>query len=252
MSQKKSFAALGITAYLVFLITSIPAPQGIQWIQNFFPQQQVQISQPKGTIWSGSADRITVYQTQMDNVHWEIHPLTLFTGRLKLSIGINDSEYKASATLGFNTQGLVSVENLNGDIPANILSQLPYAKNVSPSGSLTLEIDAIHFSDTQLPTEADGEIIWHSAGLNSPFSLNIGTLLIKLESQDKGIQIHIKDQDAQIRVDTTIVLREDGNYKIQGELTPKPNTNQNLISTLTLLGKKDLRGIIHVNYSGML
>lgn len=252
MSQKKSFVILGITAYFIFLITSIPASQGIQWIQNFFPQELVQISQPKGTIWSGSADRITVHQVQFDNVNWEIRPLALLTGKLRLSIDINNSKHKASATFDFNRQGLVSVENLNGDIPANLLSQLPYAKNTSPSGSLTLAINAIHFSDTSLPTEADGEIIWHNAGLSSPFSLSIGTLLIKLESQDEDIQIHIKDQDAQIKVDTTIVLGKDGNYKIQGELTPKPNTDQKLTSTLTLLGKKDLRGIIHVNYRGML
>ncbi|MCK5453102.1 MAG: type II secretion system protein N, partial [Calditrichia bacterium] len=87
MRQKKAFAALGIIAYLAFLITSIPASQGIQWLQDFFPQEQVQISQPKGTIWSGSANRITVHQIQLDNVSWEIHPLTLLIGRLKLGIG---------------------------------------------------------------------------------------------------------------------------------------------------------------------
>lgn len=252
MTQKKAFVTLGIIAYLAFLITSIPASQGIQWLQNFFPQEQVQISQPKGTIWSGSANRITVYQTQLDNVSWEIHPLALLIGRLKLSIGISDQKNKANATIGFNTQGLTYIEDLNGVIPANILSQLPYVRNAPPSGSLTLAIDSIHFSDTQLPVEADGEIIWHDAELGSPFSLSIGTLLIKLKSQDNDIQIHIKDRDAQIKVDTTIVLRNDGSYKIQGKLTAKPNTNQNLMSTLALLGKKDSRGIIHVNYTGIL
>ncbi|MCK4950170.1 MAG: type II secretion system protein N [Gammaproteobacteria bacterium] len=252
MRQKKAFAALGIIAYLAFLITSIPASQGIQWLQDFFPQEQVQISQPKGTIWSGSANRITVHQIQLDNVSWEIHPLTLLIGRLKLSIGINDQKNKASATIGFNTQGLTYIENLKGIIPTNILSQLPYVRNVSPSGSLALAIDAIHFSDTQLPIEADGEIIWHDAELSGPFSLSIGTLLIKLESQDDDIRIHIRDQDAEVKIDTTIVLRNDGGYKIQGKLIPKPNADRKLISTLALLGKKDSTGIIHVNYTGML
>ena len=202
-TQKKAFVGLGIIAYLTFLVTSIPASQGNQGLQYFLPQGQTQISQPKGTIWSGSANRITVQQTQLDNVSWEILPLALLIGRLKLSMEVNDLENKASAIIGFNTQGIIYVENLNGEIPASLLSKLPGVRNAPPSGSFTLVIGAIHFSDTQLPTEADGEIIWHNAGISSPFSLAVGTLLIKLESQDEKIQIHISDQDAQIKIDTT-------------------------------------------------
>lgn len=252
MNQKNAFTGLGILAYLVFLIMTIPASQGIHWLQELFPQGEIKIGQPEGTIWSGSTYQITAHQTQFHNVSWKVHPLALLTGKIKLSISINDQSNKANAIIGFNTQGLVYIENLNGDLQANLLSGLPYVRNTPPTGSLTLAIESINFSDTYLPTEAEGEIIWNNAGISSPFSISIGTLLITLESKEKEIQAHIRDKKAQLIIDTTIVLWNDGNYKIVGKLTPKPDTDQNLLSTLSFLGKKDSQGIIHVDYTGML
>lgn len=188
----------------------------------------------------------------MDNIDWEIHPLALLIGKLKLSIDINDPEINGSATLGFGGEGLVYLEDLKGKLPARALTQLPSLSIATPTGSLDLEIDAIRFSDKPLPTQINGQITWHDAGISSPLSVLLGTLLIKLETQKEDTMIYISDKEGPVKIDATLLVSNDGNYRISGTLLPNINANQDLISTLSLVGKKDPQGNIHINYMGIL
>lgn len=252
MNRAIPYGIFGTVTYLVFLITSIPASQGHQWIHDTLTNAQISISQLSGTIWSGTAGHIQYQSIQLDNIAWEIHPLALLTGKIKLSIEINDPEISGSATLGFDREGLAYLDDLEGKLPAHALTQLLSLSIATPTGSLDLEIDAIRFSDKQLPTEVSGQITWHDAGISSPLSLLLGTLLLKLDTLEEDTRIHISDKGGPVKIDVTLIVSNDGNYRINGALLPQSDSNQELNSTLSLLGQKDAQGYIHINYMGIL
>lgn len=256
MNRTILYGILGAVTFLVFLITSIPASQGHQWIHETLTKAQISITQLSGTIWSGSARRIQFKSMHLENIGWEIHPLALLIGKLKLSIEVNDPEIKGSATLSFDRQGLTYLENLDGKFPAHLLTQLPYTSDAlsiaTLTGSFALDIETIHFSDKQLPIQTKGQITWHDAGISSPLSLPLGTVLLKLETPDEDTHIYISNKAGPVKIDATLIISNDGNYRINGTLLPLPDINQELISTLSLLGKKDTQGKIHVNFMGIL
>ena len=179
-------------------------------------------------------------------------PSSLLIGKLTLNLDINDPEINADATLSFNREGLTYLEDLEGKLPAHALTQFPFLSIAMPTGSLDLEIETIQFSDKQLPILINGQATWHDAGISSPLSMQLGTLLLKLGTLKEDTQIHISDKDGAVKIDATLLVSNDGNYRINGTLLPNVGANQDLISTLSLMGKKDPQGIIHIDYMGML
>src|SRR5207253_3198560 len=83
-----ALAAIGIAAYLVFLVAMLPASVVLASAQKAEPGK-FDVTQASGTIWRGAA-RLAVNTpggpVPIDRFEWRWLPARLFTGRLALDI----------------------------------------------------------------------------------------------------------------------------------------------------------------------
>ncbi|HET8697263.1 MAG TPA: type II secretion system protein N, partial [Gammaproteobacteria bacterium] len=74
--------ALGVGAYLAFLIVSFPAATAFRWLVP----AEVKASGIEGTLWSGRAAAASVADLPLQDLRWRASPWPLFVGRLAADV----------------------------------------------------------------------------------------------------------------------------------------------------------------------
>src|SRR5512138_1876986 len=94
-------AALGVIAYIAFLVATIPAGFVAARVQANAPDR-VRVHEANGTLWHGAA-RVDVAAgpawMALDNFAWRVRPAELLAGRLAFAIDAQASGATAQGTL---------------------------------------------------------------------------------------------------------------------------------------------------------
>ena len=83
MKSKVSWIIGGILAFLLFAIAYMPA---VQVIGRLSLPNNVSISGVSGSLFSGKAQTVVVNSLPINNVKWELNPLHLLLGKVKLDL----------------------------------------------------------------------------------------------------------------------------------------------------------------------
>lgn len=98
--------ALTLVAYAGFMVTELPA----SFVWDKMPNiRGVKMEGISGSLWSGSAQLVTIDRNELTNVHWQMEPLRLLKGELAMNMQMGDyfSELAGSATLAYSLDGLM-------------------------------------------------------------------------------------------------------------------------------------------------
>lgn len=204
--------ALGLVAYLVFLIATLPAARAWAWFGNQIPLAGYGLT---GTVWSGRAAVFQDEVRRLEAVQWELHPLQLLRGRLGVDLRARlPDEGRLRGELSLAPGGL-EAENLRVDMPAPALLrwaeiQLP----VRIDGRFEAAMQALTVEGQNL-TYADGILNWNDASLNlGRQPLPLGNVALRLQPADGAIIGKLMNQNSPLQLNGELRLTPDGKFTL--------------------------------------
>jgi general secretion pathway protein N len=228
-------AALGVGAYLVFLLVNLPAA----WVGFALERASggaLALGEPKGTAWKGRgvlAVRSGTAYAPVAGIDWSCNPLSLFTGRLGVAVSGSEHETQFRASLSVGAES-VRLRNLEANVPAALLERATSAAAFAkPEGSLRVKAESMEIGKASVRGAANAE--WIDAGLAGMQVPRLG---------DYRLQITASGDRADLRLTT---LRGDLRLTGEGEWrAQRPRVVQLRGTVQALPERKDLEPVLRM------
>lgn len=248
--RKRYYILIAVIAYLVFLLTSIPANYAANIINSNTP---VSIQGVSGTLWKGQAYVITINNTaQLDRTEWDFSLWKLLIGQLALDIETFYAGNKINTELGTSFLGRFFANDLTAKIPAQEVAKLTNIPLAQFSGMLFVNIESAHWKPGELPS-AFGNINWNSAEITVADTASLGNVNITLgESEQQLLKADIKNQGGDINITGSAELVPEANYDVNITLVPTTTASNNIKQSLGMFAKKQTTGEFLLKKSGSL
>lgn len=206
--RKTWLVVLGVIAYVVFLLISMPATQAWAW---FGEQAPVKVYGISGTIWQGQAALLVQQDQRLEALQWEVRPAGLLRGQLRAQVQARVADGRLRGNVAVTPSGRFEAQQLRLDMPATDLVQWAgLSLPVQVEGRLDTLLQDLAVDGPRV-VRADGLISWHDASIRFGASaLPLGNLALRLEPGSEG--------------DTGGLLTSQGGpIDIQGRLNMSPN-----------------------------
>jgi len=214
MPQRRGLIIAGVLTLLLALVVLFPARVALNW----FAPPGVNLSGIDGTLWSGSANHMSIEGTYVSDVRWRAIPLKLITGKMAVAVSgkFASGFIETDAALGFG--GDVYLSNLLGSFPVQILERSIGMTGLR--GVINIQFEYLHFSNGS-PVEANGTA--EVSGLFIPLisQSSIGGFQADFFTQGAGIAASVEDTDAVIELAGSLEIGDNGNYQFLGMLAAK-------------------------------
>jgi general secretion pathway protein N len=237
---------LGLLAYLVFAVTTLPASLVLA---RFAPL--VNASGVEGTIWKGRAPLIQVGSANLGALTWDLHVLPLFMARLQADVNLTRSDGFARATVLVMRGNRIVLKELTASLP---LSALP--ANIAPGGWLGTVNAKLSQLDLQdgWPRSIDGTA--DIGDLLGPASRpsKLGSYKVTFPSGSGGDEIvgGLSDAGGPLEISGNIRLKADRSYVVDGVVAARPDAPKSMADSLQYLGPPDAQGRRQFSFSGTL
>ena len=118
MQSRTRLVAIGLVTFVAGLIAMFPARVAYHW----FGGRGVSLEGIAGTVWSGSASQVDVGGFYLRALHWQIHPLALFTGKLAYSIEASPASGFLEGRIAVGITGKVVAHDVRASLPLQAAS----------------------------------------------------------------------------------------------------------------------------------
>ena len=246
----RHYIFIGIFAYLIFLITTIPAAPVIGLLKDSIP---VNISNVSGTLWKGRAGTVdTRRNIILHNIEWSFLPFRL----LILDLAVNvDAEYNnnpLNTRLSAGIGGNLSVDNLNMKLDASDVASLIALPVGELSGEFQLHVDNASFEPGAVP-RIEGTLNWNQAAVTVAETAELGNVSIMInESDESPLIARISNKGGHLSLNGDFTTTENGDYSLKLKMKPNATASSNLVSSLDMVSKKQANGEYLLNNKGNL
>lgn len=241
--------ALGIGAYVLFALITLPASVAVAPLQS----SGITVAGVSGTAWKGRAQVLQVQGMRLGGIEWDLHILRLFTGRLSADVKLTRIDGFAQAELTVTPGGRTDFADLSASLP---LSALP--PNVVPggwTGKLNLRLARLVLEHSW-PSSADGTI--EAVDITGPARkpANMGSYKITFPAAAKTtadtLTGALTDTGGPLQVTGTVQLKAARSYLIEGLIATRADAPQDVVNALQYLGPADPEGRRPFSFSGTL
>ncbi|MEJ2455012.1 MAG: type II secretion system protein N [Candidatus Thiodiazotropha sp.] len=243
--------ALGIACYLAFLLLYLPAQQVVGWISDPASAQGLMLEGPSGTLWSGTADRVSYQRKPLGRLKWSFKPSRLLLGKIAYDIELQETGQQLEAIFLAGLGDSYRLEDIDALLLARQLPEWLQLRGVRIDGKIRATQLDLSFTQDRL-IAAEGSLQWLDGALNSPLNLDVGDLQADLstDSDSGDIQAQIRDIKGAIGVQAEVRLKTDGNFQLQGTLKPGEKADPGLTGALQAIGRRQPDGSIQLKYAG--
>lgn len=250
--MKLKLILLCVLVYLSSLLITLPADK----VVRFIPENTgIKMTAVSGSLWEGQAALLTYKnQFQLQQLEWEIDWFSLAKLQLKLDLKFHDAirEMSGKGFILFGFSGF-SIEDLVVDISAPGL--LSYARLPVPlkvSGDLSLVIKNV---EQGMPycRQLDGYIVWRNAKINSEMGdVDLDSAHIDLSCRNGQVVADLQQRSEQLTTTASFLLKEEGNYQLQGLLKAGDTLDPAIRDALSWIGSKNQSGETVLRFNGKL
>jgi len=251
--QGRRLIYIGVTLYFIFLFYTIPASFMTRYIlPSVSATKAVELTGVTGSIWQGQAGNANINRLDLGKLKWKLSGWGLLFGDIDLDLNFASEVSQGSANLSIGLGGSIEAEDIQARLSADMLTPLFYGFPVSFDGEINGNISSLEIEPGQRIT-GKGRIVWRAATLRSPQNLELGDFLVTLEPNNRGSKLTIKDTNkGPVEANLTIHLKGTGEYKINGSLKPRDDSQQQITEALRLIGRADNSGRFWVVRNGVL
>ena len=248
----KAGTRLGLTllsAYLVFLIATVPAPLVLNKLgERLAPLTVYDVT---GSLWSGHAGTVNYTAMRLVNLDWSLHPLALLLGRLETGWSLDDPALRGNGALGRTLGGTRYLANVQATAELQALQSSGLLNIILPvNGQVRFALNTLRYSDGKL-SAAEGDIDIKNVATTVP-ALALGDFHIKLETQQAGIKATLNDVKGALRAQGVALIKPDGSYQFTGNFSARDSSQANLQQYLRMLGRMGPDGRVNVTTNGHL
>ena len=236
--------ALGITAYLIFALATLPAHLLISRLAPAVAAAGVQ-----GTVWKGQAQAVQMGGAQIGSVSWDLHVLPLFLARLEAAVKMTRTDGFAQGRVASGLSGPLTLTDFTASLP---LSALP--ATVAPggwSGMLNARLEQLTLVNGW-PASVEGtlEIRDLTGPARRPTNLGSYTLTFPPAAPGDDLIGALADQGGPLNVAGNVRLKADRSYLIEGAVAARPEAPKAIADSLQFLGAPDGEGRRPFSLSG--
>jgi hypothetical protein len=227
--------ALGVGAYLAFLIVSFPAATAFRWLVP----PEVKASGIEGTLWSGRAAAASVAEFPLQELRWRASPWPLFVGRLSADV-------EARLADGFVRAHVSASPSRVRLSDARFAVSLPALQALFPlggtRGQATASLSTVELTDGW-PTAVLGEL--RLAKLEVPPMIRggaaqlipLGDYLVRFEPPggEPRVAASFNDTGGPLEVSGTLGLARNRAYTIDAFVTPRADASPELVQGLAIM-----------------
>lgn len=109
------YVLLGGLFYAAALLATLPADRAYAWLAPYFRDQLsgVGLEGLHGSLWNGSADRLTMYRRPMGRLRWRVMPQAIPRGKLAVDWSLSAEDGRLSGRAIVSTDGSVGIKELH-------------------------------------------------------------------------------------------------------------------------------------------
>ena len=239
MKKLSWLVALGIGAYLLFAIVTLPASVLLGRLQS----AGVTAAGVDGTAWNGRAQLVQIQGVDIGSIEWNLHALALFALRLQGDVKITRPGGFAQSQVSLRASGPIEFADLTASLPLSALA------NVAPSGwtgTVNLKFSELVLQDGW-PIAAIGTadvIDVGSANQRSPISgsYKVSFPASETSAPEGTLAGELTDLGGPLQITGELQLNPDRSYLLRGLVAPRPDAPKELVNQLQILGPADAQG----------
>ena len=249
MKSKVSWIIGGIIAFLLFAIAYMPA---VHVIGRIALPSNVAVSDVSGTLFSGKAQTVVVNGLPINNVKWELSPLHMLIGKIKLNLKAgnirdkNDIAFEGPITTGLFSQKAVNTENFTLYLPVDrVLAQVRLPLPVNAGGRFKVSLSDLTFGPACQSLNGTGD--WLNAtvaGTQGP--IDFGTYSAKLRCEGDDIGILVSEPNLLSLSMDAVIPTTMKNIRVSGKFKPDDSLPQEAHQAAGLFGTPDNNGYIAI------
>ena len=240
--QKKQ-VLVSLFALLLMLILQFPAITAI----NSINKNNLKVNGVNGTIWKGSASEISSNEIYLRQTKWKIAPSELLKGNLTFDI----STYPFNGQLKFNLildlMNNLSATNIKGNFPNDILEII--APFLGVSSEIVMNIKSLSLNNKGI-NQLEGQILLNNLVMKGISNRVLGSYKIDLFERNGEIYGSIDDVSGEVDIAATMSLTLSGKYIIDGAVSEKQNTSNQVRTILSFLGAENENGQRSFRFEG--
>jgi general secretion pathway protein N len=245
MQLRTRIIVVGCTTFLAGLIFVFPARVAYQWL----PAPEFSLAGISGSVWSGQASQAQSGGFYLQNLHWRIRLLSLFTGELRYKIEGSLASGFIDGQVSLDLSGAVTASDLRGSAPLQLFEKLIGIRGLR--GSINAQFDRLVI-ENGLPVAANGVVEVFDLVAPNIHRASIGGYRAEFFTQDSGVIASVEDTDGLIDIAGSLKLSPDGSYQFVAQLAAKNNTPANIKQQLQYLGSANERGQHELRLEGKL
>jgi len=240
--QKKQ-VLVSLFALLLMLILQFPAITAI----NSINKNNLKVNGVNGTIWKGSASEISSNEIYLRQTKWKIAPSELLKGNLTFDI----STYPFNGQLKFNLildlMNNLSATDIKGNFPNDILEII--APFLGVSSEIDINIKSLSLNNKNI-NQLEGQILLNNLVMKGISNRVLGSYKIDLFERNGEIYGSIDDVSGEVDIAATMSLTLSGKYIIDGAVSEKQNTSNQVRTILSFLGAQNENGQRSFRFEG--
>ena len=240
--QKKQ-SLISLFALLLMLILQFPAITAI----NSINKNNLKVNGVNGTVWKGSASEISSNEIYLRQTKWKIVPSELLKGNLTFDI----STYPFNGQLKFNLildlMNNLSATDIKGNFPNDILEII--APFLGVSSEIDMNIKSLSLNNKDI-NQLEGQILLNNLVMKGISNRVLGSYKIDLFERDGEIYGSIDDISGEVDIAATMSLTLSGKYIIDGSVSAKQNTSNQVKTILSFLGAENENGQRSFRFEG--
>ncbi len=253
MKQLLLYGLLGLLAFVGLLIAKTPANFVTERFQDVLPAT---VSGVEGSIWQGRAAQLSYADTQLQDLRWQLHPLSLLTGRMRADIDLIDGPITGQGQVKMALDRSLQITETRLRIPAREITFPDLTADFT--GELFVRIEHLELANAAAPwPRGDGpvpaiqaQVVWQQAGISAPLQLALGQFLLELADRDGEIRGDLSSPEGPLETQGNIRIQKTGAYDLVLRLHPRDDAPDDLRQMLELLGRPDRSGAVTLRQSG--
>jgi len=225
------------------LILQFPAITAI----NSINKNNLKVNGVNGTVWKGSASEISSNEIYLRQTRWKIVPSELLKGNLTFDI----STYPFNGQLKFNLildlMNNLRATDIKGNFPNDILEII--APFLGVSSEIDMNIKSLSLNNKGI-NQLEGQILLNNLVMKGISNRVLGSYKIDLFERNGEIYGSIDDVSGEVDIAATMSLTLSGKYIIDGTVSAKQNTSNQVRTILSFLGAENKNGQRSFRFEG--
>jgi len=236
------YGLFAVFVYLAALAVTVPAARVYDWLG---PVEGIQLGSLTGTVWQGEAQVALPEGERLNRLSWQFRPSGLLGGQGVFDLSARHAAGQATLAAGIGLDGNVVLRDVSLELDA-AAPAVTRLTGFDWRGRITGGFSRVHIQEGRV-VSARGRVMWQDAAVVLADVVPIGQLVADVGEKDGELAIRLSDTGGPLAVDGNLHRDQPGRLQADIELAPRANASPVLRDSLSLLGRTERDGSVHLH-----